>query len=363
MMHSSSRLLEVDLMAVSFPDARELSDEVLEALRLRALRGCELGFSETDLADLLGVCRETVCRWWSAYVHGGLESLPQARTGRPTGAGRLLSDAQAERLQDLLRTHHPEELGIAAPLWTRRAVVQLIRQQCDVVLGVRTVGLYLERWGFTLKRPRRHSRDQDPEEVRQWLEETYPAIEARATKEGAAIYWADEVGVAADQQPARGYAPRGERATQEVPDPHIRANQISAISNRGQVRFMTYTGTMNAALFLVFLERLLRSTTGKVFLIVDHLQVHQTPGVKAWVAAHGERLEVFYLPRYAPELNPDEYLNNDLKENVNATGLPNNKQEERSRIQGFMRQLLHLSEHVMSYFQHPSVQYAAALEL
>jgi transposase len=263
----------------------------------------------------------------------------------------------------LLRTHHPEELGIAAPLWTRRAVVELIRQQCAVVLGVRTVGVYLERWGFTLKRPCRHSRDQDPEEVRQWLEDIYPAIEARATKEGAAIYWADEVGVAADQQPARGYAPRGERATQEVPDPHIRANQISAISNRGQVRFMTYTGTMNAALFLVFLERLLRSTTGKVFLIVDHLQVHQTPRVKAWVAAHGQRLEVFYLPRYAPELNPDEYLNNDLKENVNATGLPHNKPEERSRIQAFMRQLLHLPEHVMSYFQHPSVQYAAALEL
>ncbi len=304
---------------------------------------------------------------------------PSAAGGRPTptracrhsptaapdallGSGRALTDAQAEHLQQLLRTHQPEELGIAAPLWTRRAVADLIRREFDLALAVRTVGRYLRRWGFTAKRPRRHARDQDPEEVRQWLEETYPAIEARAEREGAEIHWGDEVGVAADQQPARGYAPRGRgRRPMDVPDPHIRVNQISTITNAGEVRFMTYTRTMTAALFLVFLGRLLRSTTGKVFLIVDRLRAHMTPAVQAWVAAHRERMEVFYLPRYAPELNPDEYLNNDLKGQVNEAGLPHDKGEVRSRIQGFMRRLLHLPEHVMNYFCHPSVQYAAAI--
>ncbi len=132
------------------------------------------------------------------------------RSGRPLGSGRALSDAQAEHLQQLVRTHQPEELGIAAPLWTRRAVRDLIRKEFDLDLAERTVGRYLKRWGFTAKRPRRRARDQDPEEVRQWLEETYPAIEARAEREGAEIHWGDEVGVAADQQPARGYAPQGE---------------------------------------------------------------------------------------------------------------------------------------------------------
>jgi transposase len=348
-------------MAIQLPDARELSDEVLEALRLRALRGCELGLTEVHLAELLGVARETVCRWWSAYADRGVSALPQRRTGRPLGSGRALSDAQAEHLQRLLRTHQPEELGIAAPLWTRRAVRDLIRKEFDLDLAERTVGRYLQRWGFTAKRPRRHGRDQDPDEVRQWLEQTYPAIEHRATQEGAEIHWGDEVGVAADHQPARGYAPRGEPATQDVPDPHIRANQISTITNRGEVRFMTYTQTMTAALFVVFLSRLLRSTAGKVFLIVDRLRAHMTPAVRAWVAAHAERLEVFYLPRYAPELNPDEYLNNDLKGQVNATGLPYDKGEVRSHIQEFMRRLLHLPEHVMNYFRHPAVQYAAAM--
>jgi transposase len=350
-------------MAIPLPDARELSDEVLEALRLRALRGCERGLTEAEVADLLGVCRETVCHWWSAYARGGLPALPQQRTGRPLGSGRALTDAQAEHLQQLLRTHQPEELGIAAPLWTRRAVGDLIRQEYNLFLAVRTVGRYLQRWGFTAKRPRRRARDQDPEEVRQWLEETYPAIAARAEREGAEIHWGDEVGVAADQTPARGYAPQGQPATLDVPDRHVRANQISTITNRGEARFMTYTRTMTAAVFLVFLGRLLRSTTGKVFLIVDRLRAHLTPAVQGWVAAHGGRIEVFYLPRYAPELNPDEYLNNDLKENVNATGLPHNRGEVRSRIQEFMRRLLHLPEHVMNYFRHPSAQYAAAINL
>jgi transposase len=350
-------------MAISLPDARELSAEVLEALRLRALRGCALGYTEAEMADLLGVCRETVSRWWVAYAHGGVGALPHERRGRPLGSGRALTDEQGDHIQQLLRTHSPEELGIPAPLWSRRAVRDLIRQQYDLVLAVRTVGLYLRRWGFTAKRPRRHARDQDPEEVRQWLEETYPAIETRAAREGAAIYWCDEVGVAADRHPGLGYAPQGEPATMEVPDRHIRANQISAISNRGTVRFMTYTGSMNAALFLVFLGRLLRSTAGTVFLILDRLSAHQTPEVEAWLGRHRERIEVFPLPRYAPERNPDEYLNHDMKGEVNAAGLPHDKQEVRSRMQQFMRKLLHLPGHVRSYFQHPCVQYAAAMDM
>src|SRR6266540_4833341 len=126
--------LEVLPMAVLLPDARELSDEVLEALRLRALHGCELGFTEAEVADLLGVCRETVSRWWSAYAHEGLDALPHERTGRPLGSGRILAEEQADHIQRLLRTHRPEELGIPAPLWNRRAVRDLIRQQCPVVL-------------------------------------------------------------------------------------------------------------------------------------------------------------------------------------------------------------------------------------
>src|SRR5512142_2844864 len=225
-------------MAISLPDARQLSDEVLEALRLRALRGCELGFTEVDIADLLGASQEMVSRWWTAYTTGGRDAIPSARSGRPVGTGRTLWDEPARLLPNQIDDPSPEELGIPSPLWSRRAVRDLIRQECGVAMPVRTVGEYLKRWGYTAKVPRRHARRQDPEEVRRWLEETYPAIAARAKREGAEIYWCDETGVAADEHPRYGYAREGDPATMEVPDTHIRINQISAISNEGAVRFM-----------------------------------------------------------------------------------------------------------------------------
>ena len=181
----------------SLPDARQLSDEVLQALRLRAIRGCELGYTETEVAELLGLARETVSRWWSAYAESGEQALPGDRTGRPVGSGRTLNDGQAAWLRTILVGKQPEDVGIASPLWTREAVRALIKKEYGIDMPVRTVGEYLRRWGFTPKAPRRHSRDQDPEEVRRWLDEEYPAIERRAAREGAEILWCDETGAAA----------------------------------------------------------------------------------------------------------------------------------------------------------------------
>jgi len=320
-------------MAISLPDARQLSDEVLEALRFRALRGCELGFSETDVADLLGVSRETVSRWWTAYAAGGLDAVPGDRTGRPVGSGRTLSDEQARRIQDQIDEHSPGDLGIAAATWSRKAVRDLIRKEFGIDLPVRTVGEYLKRWDYTAKVPRRHAQDQDPDEVDEWLERTYPAIEERAAREGAEIHWCDETGAAADEQPRRGYARAGDPAWVEVPKPHIRMNQVATITNEGEVHFLTYKESMTGVRFITFLEELLSETTREVFLILDRLPAHEAKAVADWVAAHGDRIELFRLPKYAPERDAEEYLNDDLKGAIGAEGLPGSQGELRSRIE------------------------------
>lgn len=346
-------------MAISLPDARQLPDVVLHALRLRALHGCELGFTEQDIADLLGLSRESVSHWWSAYHCGGLDAVPGNRTGRPVGSGRTLSDEQSKRIQELIDNNSPENLGIASPLWSRRAIRELIRKEFSILMPIRTVGEYLRRWGYTAKRPRRHARDQDPKEVKQWLNKTYPELQAKAGREGAVILWCDEVGVLADAYTGYGYARKGKPASMEVPGPHIRINMISAIGNDGLVRFMTYKTNMNTDLFIVFLGRLIRGVSRKVYLIVDQLKAHQAKATQQWLSEHKDQIEVVPLPSHSPELNVDEYLNNDLKGNVKKEGLPDNKEDLRSLIQGFMRRLLHLPEHVMSYFFHPCVAYAA----
>jgi len=350
-------------MSIELPDARQLSDEALQVLRLRALRGIELGYSEVELGDLLGVCHETISRWWTAYASDGLGSLPGNRSGRPLGSGRFLSDEQAKHIQEQIDGHAPRQLGIPHALWTRRAVRDLIHKEYGIGLAERTVGQYLRRWGYTSKKPQRHARKQDPAEVQRWLEETYPAIERQAAREGADILWADEVGVQADHHPGRGYAREGERATLEVPDPHIRVNQITAISNEGDVRFMTYKGTMDAVMFLLFLKRLVEGASRKVLLIADRLSAHKTPEVMAWLEAHKDQIEVFYLPSHAPERNPVEYLNDDLKGAVNEAGLPENRGALYAHLMTFMDHLLSIPKHVVSYFLNPQVQYAAPIEI
>lgn len=346
-------------MAIQLPDARQLPDAVLEALRLRAIRGCERGHTHAEVAEILGVSYGTVTRWWNAYQAGGLDALPGDRTGRPKGAGAALDDQQAARIQGLLNDYLPEELGVAAPLWTRRAVRQLILDEFGIELALRTVGAYLARWGYTAKRPTRRSKLQDRAAVETWVEETYPEIEEQARKEAADIFWADETGVQADHYPHTGYARRGEPVILGVPRPHLKINVAVALSNTGALHYETYDRTLNGARFVAYLEGLIAATSRKVLLILDRHPAHTSGLVARWLAAHAARIEVRYLPAHAPELNVEEYVNNDLKSNVHAERLPDTKSELLGQVHAFLQKLQSLPKRVMAYFQHPKVQFAS----
>ena len=157
-------------MDVEIPDGRSLSDEVLESLRLRALHARELGYPVVDIAAILDVREETVSRWCVKYEQGGEASLPGDRTGRPVGAGRLLDAEQEQTIQRFIDTKTPQELGIPSALWTRAAVAELIEQQTGQRMPIRTVGEYLNRWGYTPQKPVRKAYKQVPEKVAEWLE-------------------------------------------------------------------------------------------------------------------------------------------------------------------------------------------------
>src|SRR4051795_12541081 len=171
-------------MAIELPDGRRESNDVLDALRLRAVHARERGYAVVDIATILGVREETVSRWCSRYERGGEEALPGDRTGRPIGSGRLLDGDQERRIREAIETKTPQELEVPSALWTRQAVQELIGRQIGVRSPIRTVGEYLRRWGFTPQKPVRKAYRQDPEEVAEWLEETYPGIERRGGGEG-----------------------------------------------------------------------------------------------------------------------------------------------------------------------------------
>lgn len=347
-------------MALTLLDTRSLTDEVRAALRLRAIAARQAGFPTATIAAILGVRAESVSRWFLAYQRGGLEAVPGDRTGRPMGSGRRLSVAQESRLEALVVASTPADQGIASGLWTRQAVRQLILQEFGLRLAIRTVGDYLRRWGLTPQRPVRHASRQDPEEVRRWLQEEYPALTARAKAEGAEIQWGDETGANAEATRQRGYAPRNDPPEQTVSGQRFRVNMISTITNEGKLRFMLYHGTMTSALFVLFLTRLLVGAPRKIFLIVDRLKVHESAEVQGWLSKHADQLEIIGMPRYAPERNPDEYLHNDLKGKLNREAPAATREELTGKMRRFMQHLAHLPDHIQAYFEHPKVAYAAA---
>ena len=347
-------------MAIELPDGRAESNEVLEALRLRAVHAREQGYPIVDIAAILGVREETVSRWCSKYEQGGQEGLPGPRSGRPLGSGRRLLADQEQDLQQLIETKSPQELGVASALWTRQAVQELMEQQLGVRLPIRTVGEYLQRWGYTPQKPVRKAYKQDPQAVTEWMEKTYPQIEKRAGQEGGEIHWGDEMGVRSTCQHSRGYARPGNTPELPVSGSRFSVNMISTITNQGKVRWMVYEGKMNAALFIVFLTRLIAGATKKVFLIVDHLSVHEAEAVEQWRADKTDQIEIFYLPKYSPEHNPDEYLNCDVKGNINTDGLPKDRAELKGKLRRFMQKLSKLPERIASYFKHKCIEYAAA---
>src|SRR3984957_17951994 len=251
-------------MAIELPDGRCESNDVLDALRVRAVHARELGYAAVDIAAILGVREETVSRWCSRYDRGGREALPGDRTGRPVGSGRLLTSEQEQCIRQLIETKSPHELKITSALWTRQAVQELIKQQVGIRLPIRTVGEYLRRWGYTPQKPVRKAYKQDPKAVAEWLEKTYPTIEKRAVQEGGEINWGDETGVRSTCQHSRGYAHPGETPELIVPGNRFSVNMIATITNQGKGRWMVYTGKMNAARFIVSLTRLIAAATKKV---------------------------------------------------------------------------------------------------
>ena len=134
---------------------------------------------------------------------------------------------------------------------------------------------------------------------------------------------------------------------------------ISSLTNRGKLRFMVYDGALNAGIFLRFLKRLVRGAQRKIFLVVDNLRPHRAKIVAAWVAANLDKIELVYLPPYAPEHNPDEFVNNDVKQAMARRQAPKDKAELKKGLTSYMRGLQKRPAKIRAFFQAPTVRYAA----
>jgi transposase len=341
-------------------DFRSIGRAAQEELRRRALVLIEQqGLSQAEAAKVVGVHRQTVNIWLKRYRAQGEDGVLDGRRVSPRRGRGLLTAEEAGKVQGWIADKTPDQLKLPFALWTSRAVRDLIALRFGKQLGLSTVQLYLQRWGMTPQKPLARARERQPAAIAAWLEQIYPAIAKRAKAQGAVIYWGDETGISNQDQIGRTYAPKGKTPVITRTVKRISQSMISAVSNRGLMRFMLYDGALNAARFIAFLRRLSQDAGQKVFLIVDNLKVHHAKPVKSWVASHAHEIELCYLPAYAPDHNPDEYLNNDLKQQLRQQPQPASQDELLKSTRAVLRAIQRSPRRIRAYFSPPTVRYAA----
>jgi transposase len=341
-------------------DSRKLPEAALNERRRRAVKLRLEGISVREAARQCELATGTVVKAHQAYCRGGWAAVKVTRGHRPMGSGRLLSEPEESEVQRLIQDRTPDQLKMNYALWTRQAVSELIAHRYGIRLQVRTVGKYLKRWGYTPQKPLKKAYEQSPAAVGKWLQEEYPVIANRAKQEGAEIHWGDETGLRSDDVRGRGYAPKGQTPMLRVPAKREGLSVISTVTNKGEMRWRIYSGALNAKILTAFLERLTRKQPRKIFLILDNLRVHHSKVVKQWLAVHAEQIEVFYLPSYSPELNPDELLNADLKQRVTTAAPARTKRGLTRTAVRALRSVQQQPQRVRNYFLHEDVAYAAA---
>ena len=335
----------------------------------------ESGLTFAAIAAQRGLTENGVSGICRRYAECGLAGLASGPRDPAAGTGRFVTAQQEAEVQVLVCRHLPDGLGLPYAMWSQRnpqdlrgvVMRRLGEQCCGVRLAVRSMGTDLARWGFTAQKPLRRAYKQSAEAVQRWLRRDYPAIVARAKREKGAIFWGDETGLRGGDVRGRSFAPRG--LTPVVP-PLAPAGQagpaksrsdlcgISAVANKGELRWVSLNGAVKAPALIRFVQRLVEDASRKVFLILNNLPVHRAHQMQEWLAGCQAEIEVFHLPAYSPDLNPDEGLNADLKQAATCKPPARIKDNLKRTLISTLRSLSKRPDRIRSYFGHPTFRHA-----
>ena len=337
-------------------DARKLDHKTLEAIRIRAVEQVQAGESPEVVIKVLGFSRVCIYNWLAAYRAGGWQALrAKPLKGRP----RKITGRQIKWIYDAVTLKNPLQFKFEFALWTRPMIRALIKDKYGIRLSLASVGRLLAQLGLTCQKPLTRAFQQNPALVDKWLKEEFPKIRAKAKKKGAEIFFADEAGVRSDFHSGRTWAPRGKTPVITTTGARFSLNMISAVSPRGQLRFMVVSGRVASKQFIDFLKRLVHGAQRPIFLIVDGHPVHRSAKVKKLVESLQGTLELFYLPPYSPELNPDEHVWNDLKHNGVGRMKISGPDDMKRKVTSHLKWMQNTPDLIRSFFQAPTTKYAA----
>jgi transposase len=324
-------------------------------MRQQAVKAAREGQPAASIAATFGVNVRTVFGWLAKFAEGGQNALlAKPISGRPP----KISADEMRWIAQAVRDNSPQQFKFEFGLWTLSLIGELIKREFNKSLSLASVSRVMKLRGFSAQKPLYQAWQQDAALVRQWEAETYPAIKAQARAEGAMIYFADEAGIRSDYHTGTTWAPVGQTPVVGVTGRRFSFNMISAVSPRGDFRFMIHEGNVTATTFKEFLTRLMIGATKPVFVIVDGHPIHKLKLVRDYVASLDGQLKLFYLPPYSPHLNPDEQVWAHVKRQVSRR-LVQNSDDMKKLALGALRRIQKFPELVKSFFRQPECQYAA----
>jgi transposase len=335
-------------------DGRTLNHQSLEDIRRMAVRRVREGEKPSAVIASYGLCRTTIYKWLRAEAKGGEQALKARKaSGRPP----VLTQKQQMKVVGWLCGKDPRQYCFDFGLWTRQIVAELIERKFKKKLSVASVGRLLHAWGITPQKPLRRAYERDPEAVERWTRQEYPAIRKRAKRRGAQIFFLDEAGIRSDSPLGRTWSPRGWTPVVATSGQRQAVNAISAVNPRGAFWFEVFTGNLNAGRFVEFLKHFMKGRRKPVFLIVDRHTAHRAAATARYVQSLGGRLELHFLPGYAPDLNPDEFVWNQIRhKGVSKKPLRRNE-SLRERVRQDLTDIQNDPALVRSFFYAPSVAY------
>lgn len=338
-------------------DGRKIPDEVMSYFRQRAVQAVrEHGQSPEVVAQVMGFTRSSVYAWLVRYDRGGYGAL---NTRQAPGATAVMTAEMDDWMTATVLTSTPVAHGYDTLLWTRDLLAELLHDTFGVVVSGKTVSGHLKRLGLSYQKPCYRDVARDDHEVAFFLADKFPRIQRLGTRLSADIGFEDEAGVGVRTRSGRTWGLLGQPPKVSVAMHRGGQNVLSIVTAQGEMRYSLSEQTVNAERYIQFLAQLIRGRQRPLILLVDQAPFHHAHSVRQFVRAHRSQLRVFFLPKRSPELNPDEQVCNEIKNNRIGKQPVKNKQDLKKRLRSALCSLQRQTARVRSFFQLPDTQYAS----